>query len=83
MEFILGFLDNDFFNSISNTVVGYLQQGVDFFAEQDILIQTAAIVGGAIIVFLGALDLVKRLSKLIFIAVLVFAIWFIYTNYFA
>lgn len=83
MEFILNFLDNDLFNGISNTIVGYLNQGVTFFEEQDILIQTAVILGGAIIIFLGTIDLVKRLSKLIFVAVVIFALWFVYTNYVA
>jgi hypothetical protein len=83
MDFILGFLDNTFFNSISETLVGYLQQGVDLFEQQDILIQTAVAVGGVIIIFLGTFDLLKRLSKLFVIAIIVFALWFIYTNYFA
>lgn len=83
MDFILSFLENDMFNSISEAVVGYLQQGVDFFASQDILIQVAVLLGGIIIIFLGTIDLVKRLSKLIFIAVVLFALWFVYTNYVA
>jgi hypothetical protein len=83
MDFILNFLDNGFFNSISTTMEGYLQQGVDLFKEQDILIQVAVLFGGAIIIFLGTFDLLKKLSKLFVIAIIVFALWFIYTNYFA
>jgi len=79
----MNFLDNDLFNSISQTVVDYLQDGVDFFANQDILIQVAVLLGGVIIIFLGAIDLVKKLSKLIFVAFVIFALWFVYTNYVA
>lgn len=83
MDLIMQFLGNDFFTSISQTIVGYLQDGVNFFDQQDILIQAAVIVGGVVIVFLGTIDLVKRLSKLIFVAVVLFALWFVYTNYVA
>jgi len=83
MDFLSNFLDNSFFTSISQTLEGYLQQGVDFFGEQDVLIQAAIMVGGVIIVFLGTFDLLKKLSKLFIIAIILFALWFIYTNYFA
>ena len=83
MEMLLEFLNNGFFNGISEAVVGYLNQGLEFFESQDILIQAAVILGGGIIIVLGALDLVKRLSKLIFVAVVLFALWFVYTNYVA
>lgn len=83
MDFILNFLGSDFFNTISDTVVGYLNQGVTFFESQDILIQGAVLLGGVVIVFLGAIDLVKKLSKLIFVVVVLFALWFVYTNYVA
>jgi hypothetical protein len=83
MEFIMNFLDSEFFNSISSAIVSYLNDGITFFGEQDILIQAGILVGGVIIVFLGAIDLVKRLSKLIIIAVVIFGLWFAYTNYLA
>jgi hypothetical protein len=83
MAFLQTFLDNNLFNSISSTIIDYLNDGVTFFSNQDILIQAGIIVGGGIIVFLGAIDLVKRLSKLIIIAVVLFGLWFVYTNYMA
>jgi hypothetical protein len=83
MDFILNFLGSDFFTTISSTIVGYLNQGVDFFEQQDILIQGAVLLGGVVIIFLGTIDLVKKLSKLIFVAVVLFALWFVYTNYVA
>ena len=83
MDFILGLLENEFFTSISEMIIGYLNDGVTFFETQDILIQVAVIAGGGIIIFLGALDLVKRLSKLLIIAVIIFGLWFAYTNFIA
>ena len=51
--------------------------------QQDILIQTGILVGGVIVIFLGAIDLVKKLSKLIIVAVVIFGLWFVYSNYLA
>ena len=83
MDFITELLQNEIFTSISNTIVGYLNDGVAFFETQDILIQVAVIACGGIIIFLGAIDLVKRLSKLLIIAVIIFGLWFAYTNFIA
>lgn len=81
MDFILDFLGGEFFSNISATIVSYLQDGLTFFEEQDILIQSGILVGGVIVIFLGAIDLVKKLSKLIIVAVVIFGLWFVYTNY--
>ena len=83
MEFLMTFLEGEFFSSISEMLVGYLQDGLNFFTEQDILIQSGILVGGVIIIFLGAIDLVKKLSKLIIVAVVIFGLWFVYSNYLA
>jgi hypothetical protein len=81
MGFITEFLAGSFFENISDMVVGYLNDGLTFFGEQDILIQTGILVGGVIVIFLGAIDLVKKLSKLIIVAVVIFGLWFVYSNY--
>ena len=83
MDFVTNFLAGEFFTNISNVIVGYLEDGLQFFKDQDILIQSGILVGGVIVIFLGAIDLVKRLSKLIIIAVVIFGLWFAYSNYFA
>lgn len=83
MEFITNLLQQTFFQNISDIVVGYLQDGLTFFENQDILIQSGILVGGVIIIFLGAIDLVKKLSKLIIVAVVIFGLWFVYSNYLA
>jgi hypothetical protein len=83
MDFITTFLQGEFFSGISEMIVGYLQDGLDFFTEQDILIQTGILVGGVLVIFLGAIDLVKKLSKLIIVAVVIFGLWFVYSNYLA
>lgn len=83
MSFITDFLAGQFFTGISDTVVGYLNDGLTFFQNQDILIQTGILVGGVIVIFLGAIDLVKKLSKLIIVAVVIFGLWFVYSNYLA
>lgn len=83
MEFITTFLEGAFFSSISDAIVGYLQDGLAFFEQQDILIQAGILVGGVIVIFLGAIDLVKKLSKLIIVAVVIFGLWFVYSNYLA
>ena len=83
MEFITTFLEGALFESISNTIVSYLNDGLTFFENQDILIQSGILVGGVIVIFLGAIDLVKKLSKLIIVAVVIFGLWFVYSNYLA
>ena len=83
MDFITNLLEQAFFQNISEVVVGYLQDGLTFFENQDILIQTGILVGGVIVIFLGAIDLVKKLSKLIIVAVVIFGLWFVYSNYLA
>ena len=83
MGFITEFLAGTFFENISDIVVGYLNDGLEFFQAQDILIQTGILVGGVIVIFLGAIDLVKKLSKLIIVAVVIFGLWFVYSNYLA
>ena len=83
MEFITTFLEGALFSNISDIIVGYLNDGLAFFEEQDILIQSGILAGGVIVIFLGAIDLVKRLSKLIIIAVVIFGLWFVYSNYLA
>ena len=83
MDFLITFLEGQFFSSISEAIVGYLNQGLEFFEQQDILIQSGILVGGVIVIFLGAIDLVKKLSKLIIVAVVIFGLWFVYSNYLA
>lgn len=83
MSFITEFLAGTFFENISSMVVGYLNDGITFFEQQDILIQSGILVGGVIVIFLGAIDLVKKLSKLIIVAVVIFGLWFVYSNYLA
>lgn len=83
MGFLTEFLEGVFFTNISDTIVGYLQDGITFFQEQDILIQSGILVGGVIVIFLGAIDLVKKLSKLVIVAVVIFGLWFVYQNYLA
>lgn len=83
MGFITEFLAGTFFENISEVVVGYLNDGLEFFQAQDILIQSGILVGGVIVIFLGAIDLVKKLSKLIIVAVVIFGLWFVYSNYLA
>lgn len=83
MSFITEFLAGTFFDNISGIVVGFLNDGLTFFEEQDILIQSGILVGGVIVIFLGAIDLVKKLSKLIIVAVVIFGLWFVYSNYLA
>jgi len=81
MEWLTELLQATFFENISSMVEGYLRDGLTFFEEQDILIQSGILVGGVIIIFLGAIDLVKKLSKLIIVAVVIFGLWFVYSNY--
>ena len=83
MDFILDMLESQIFIDLSEMIVGYMMDGVEFFETQDILIQLAVIGGGGIIIFLGAIDLVKKLSKLLIIAVIIFGLWFAYTNFIA
>ena len=83
----MGFMENilqmELFQSLLTALDGYLEDGFNFLMGQDLIIKVAMIFGGAIIIFLGTLDLVKRLSKLIFIAFVLFALYFVYTNYLA
>ena len=83
MGFIENILQMELFQSLLTALDGYLQDGFTFLMDQDLIIKVAMIFGGAIIIFLGTLDLVKRLSKLIFIAFVLFALYFVYTNYLA
>jgi hypothetical protein len=83
MDFLTEFLQNGFFTQIQDFIFGYLDQGLAWFDTQDILIQLGVLVGGAVVVVLGTIDLIKKLSKLIFVAVVLFALWFVYTNYVA
>ena len=83
----MGFMENilqmELFQTLLDALDGYLQDGFNFLMGQDLIIKVAMIFGGAIIIFLGTLELVKRLSKLIFIAFVLFALYFVYTNYLA
>ncbi len=81
MDFINNILDMPILQDILVALDGYLTDGFNFLMGQDLIIKLAMIFGGVIIIFLGTLDLVKRLSKLIFIAFVLFALYFVYTNY--
>ena len=84
MEQFLNFLDtNSLLMQLKDFLFGFLEQGLNFFDQQNVITQVGIMVGLGIITVLGTIDLVKRLSKLIFVAIVLFALWFVYTNYVA
>lgn len=80
-EFLNGFLESAILQGISNFIDNYVNQGIAFIQSLDPITKAGIAVGGAILLVLGAIDLIKRMTKLLVVAVIVFGLWFVYTTY--
>ncbi len=56
----------------------YLQKAFDFILSLSFAEKAIGLVGGGIIILLGAMELIKKLSKLIIIVAILAGLWVLY-----
>ena len=80
LENLRAMLEESFLGSLGDMVSGIFEDLYNMVVALDPITQIGVLVVGAIIVILGTFSLIKKLSKLIFVVIVVFAIWYVLTN---
>ena len=73
-------LEESFLGSFGDQISGIFERLYNMVTALDPISQIGVLVLGGIITILGTFSLIKKLSKLIFVVVVVFAIWYVLTN---
>lgn len=80
LDSLRSFLEESILGTIGESVSGIFESLYNMVEALDPISQIGVLVLGAIIALLGTFSLIKKLSKLIFVIVVVFAIWYVLTN---
>lgn len=80
LDTLRSFLEESILGTIGDSVSDIFKSLYDMVVALDPISQIGVLVLGAIIALLGTFSLIKKLSKLIFVVVVVFAIWYVLTN---
>lgn len=80
LDSLRSFLEESLLGTIGDSVSDVFSNLYNMVDGLDPISQIGVLVLGGIIAILGTFSLIKKLSKLIFVVVVVFAIWYVLTN---